>query len=87
MKARILSVSLSPAAYDIREIAKMTFDEAKSFFESDTIGCCNYRDFVIDMSKVGETRFHADGVYEGDGSDTVLNWLKVYNDKSNKQRR
>ena len=79
MKVTILSVSLSPMAYDFNEICGLSYDEAKAYFEKDEIRCCNVREFMVDQTKENEVRFHADGL-PTDASDTVLNWLKVEND-------
>ena len=79
MKVKILSVSLSPLAYDFGEICNLSYDEAKEYFEKDEIRCCNVREFVVDQTKENEMRFHADGM-PTDASDTMLNWMKVTND-------
>ena len=59
----------------------MTYDEAKQFFEhDDTNCCCCCRNIEVDQTKEYEITFHADGVRNGDGSDTMFNWLKVVNE-------
>ena len=80
-KINIFSVSINPESYDVRSIANMTYDEAKQFFEhDDTNCCCCCRNIEVDQTKEHEITFHADGVRNGDGSDTMFNWLKVVNE-------
>lgn len=79
MKVKILSVSISPLAYDFSEIANLSYDEAKKYFEKDEIECCNVREFYLDLTKEHEMTFHADGI-PFDPSDTMLNWVKVSGD-------
>ena len=79
MKVMILSASVSPMAYDLKEIASLTYDAAKKFFENDEIGCCTVKEFEVDQAMEYEMCFHADGI-PSDGSDTMFNWLKVIND-------
>lgn len=80
MKVKILSVSLNPDKYDISKLAYLSFDNMKKFIENDTVNCLSYRCFEVDQTEESEMQFHADGVRRGDGSDTMLNWLKVEND-------
>ena len=76
-RIRIFHASVNPEHYDIKELAQMSFDEAVDFFEHDETGCCNTGIHTVDDTKPSETKIHADGVYGGDGSDTMLNWVKV----------
>lgn len=80
MKIKIFSASVNPEMYNISEIASMNYDEAKDFFEHETVNCCSYRTIEVDQTKEQEIVFHADGVHGGDGSDTMFNWLKVVNE-------
>lgn len=77
MKVKILSVSLNPDRYDLREIARMSYEEAEEFFSHDTTRCCAVTHLEINPDVPQDITFHADGVRHGDGSDTVFNWLKV----------
>lgn len=77
MKVTILAASISPDAYDIKAIAQMGYDEAKEFFQKDEVKCCNVQEYTIDQTYPHEAKFCADGVSGGDGSDTMINWVKV----------
>ena len=77
MKVKILSVSLNPSMYDLREIVRMSYEEAEEFFLHDTTHCCAVTHLDITPDVPQDITFHADGVRNGDGSDTMFNWLKV----------
>ena len=77
-RIRILHASVNGMYYDVQALARMSYDEAKNYFESkDEFGACNVGETVVDDSHPNEFTFHADGVEAGDCSDTMLNWCKV----------
>ena len=76
-KVLLLHVSLNPEYYNLERLSQYTFDQALEFFENDEVCCKTYGVEEIDLSQPNEFAFHADGVAIGDGSDTMLNWLKV----------
>lgn len=76
-RIRIFYASVNPEHYDIKAIAKMSFDEAVEFFKNDEIKCCLTGMHTVNDTVPSETRIHADGVDGGDGSDTMFNWVKV----------
>lgn len=77
MRVTILSVSLNPEYYDLAHIAEMDYDEAKDYFEHELVGACNVFEVEVDQTTPHESKFHAEGVSAGDGSDTMFNWIKV----------
>ena len=80
MKVQIFSVSMNPHyGYDLVSIAKLSFDDAVSYFEKeDKIGACSYKLRDVDLSKSNEFSFCADGAEYGDGTDTMFVWTKVF---------
>lgn len=81
MRITILSVSVNPhAGYDMGKIAKMSYDEAKKFFQKDKIKCCCVREYVVDQSQEHEATFHAEDV--SNDADTMLNWIRVERDST-----
>lgn len=76
-KIKIFHASVAPLCYDLKKIATMDFDEAVEFFKNDEVGCCTTDIDYIDTTCNGQYIFHADGVFNGDGSDTMFNWIKV----------
>ena len=86
MVVNILSVSINPEKYLLADIAGMTYDQAKEFFNdklSSSSGEVYFtlNEYTVDLSIPHESRFHADGVFSGDGSDTMFNWIKVSKEK------
>jgi hypothetical protein len=74
----IFSASVNPSYdYDLIKIAKMSYDEAVEFFKNDNIGACSCHEYVVNTTKPNEFGFCADGADYGDGSDTMLVWVKV----------
>ena len=78
-KVTVIYLSVNPSFYDVQKLAKLSFDEAKKYFEKDEIECCNVREIDVDLTKEHEMTFHADGI-PFDPSDTMLNWVKVSGD-------
>ena len=77
-RIRILHASVNGMYYDVQALARMSYDEAKNYFENeDKSGACNVGEITIDDATPHEFTFHADGVLAGDCSDTMLNWCKV----------
>lgn len=77
-RIRILHASINDMYYDVQALARMSYDEAKHYFEyEDKFGACCVEETVVDDTKPNEFTFHADGVMSGDSSDTMLNWCKV----------
>jgi hypothetical protein len=76
-KAMLLHVSLNPSHYDLETISQFTYDEALNFVQNDTIGAMTWDEELIELSRPHELSFHADGVENGEGGDTMFNWLKV----------
>lgn len=78
-KVTIFYASVSPMAYDVKEITKMKFDEAVAFFKKDEIGCCRTWIKELNTKASAEYLFHPDGAEYGDGSDCLFMWVKVEN--------
>ena len=85
MKTTILSVSINPTAgYALEEIANMGYDMAKDFFlNHDEINACAVREYTINTEHPHESKFYADGFQNGDGSDSMIVWIKVEPDTTN----
>ena len=80
MRITILSASVNPDAYNLMKLSRMSYDEAKQFFDNDQKQECNVREYVVNQNQEHEATFHSDGVFGGDGSDAMLNWIKVCKD-------
>lgn len=76
-KVLLLHLSLNPDYYNLEYLSTLTYDEAVKFCQNDDINCMTWKEEEIDLTQANELTFHADGVANGDGTDTMLNWIKV----------
>ena len=79
-KVKVLALSVNPNYYDVKELAKASYDDAKKFIEKDSFCAFSYREFDLDLSKVADYSFHPDGALDGDTSDSLLMWIRVCED-------
>lgn len=81
MRVKILTVSLNPQVYNLESIEGMTYDEVKAYFqsqkESGVSTFATVNEYIVDLSKPHESKFFTDGFDSGDGSDAMINWIKV----------
>ena len=76
-KVKVLHISLNPERYDIKEVAKFDYQKALEFCQTDEVKCMSWGEEELDLTQPNVTKIHCDGVYAGDGSDTMLSWIKV----------
>lgn len=79
-KVTVLYLSFNPNYYDAKELADMSYDEAKKFIENDTIRAFNDLEEEIDLGKSAIYQYAPEGVCSGDTSDCLLLWIKVSGD-------
>ncbi len=76
-KVTILHASVNPSYYDVKALTKMNFDEAKDFFEKDTLQACSCAYTELSSPIEAEKFFFPEGANFGDTSDCLLVWVKV----------
>lgn len=71
------SVNLDKYMEEMSELSlsSMSYDEAKSFFDNDTIECASVEEIVVDGTKPNEFAF--DNEIEKDTNGTMFVWVKT----------
>lgn len=72
MKISILTASVNPTRYDTKMLRGLTYDQAVEFFDNDTIGCCSYHTYDVDLTQANEFR-----AWSEDDTDIMLVWVRA----------
>lgn len=79
-KVTVLYLSFNPDYYDAKELVNLSYDEAKSFIDNDTIGCLSDMEEELDLNGSAVYQYSPNGARFGDTSDCLLMWIKVCGD-------
>ena len=78
MKIQVLHASVNPNFYDLKKIGKMSFGEAREFFEDDNVCCCNWGVDELNPDVFNSNLYKPEGnpALAGD-TDALFVWVKV----------